>query len=97
MVNYSGIIVAEKLENWSSCQNTGLPQLTNLLSTLFLKANRVWYKNKVQLGNMLKCMLKTYQQHPKKELQMALFTILGDIVMDHKLDILHRSVHNYKT
>lgn len=83
------------LENWSSADNPALPQLTKLLKTLFLKASSVWYGNGVNLGGMLQSVVTACCNQSKRELQMQLFTILTDIILDHTLHELHRE-HAFK-
>ncbi|XP_017797787.1 PREDICTED: testis-expressed sequence 10 protein homolog [Habropoda laboriosa] len=80
----------EKLENWTSINNIVLPQLTKLLRTLFLEASKIWYKNHLDLNETLQSVINTCCNHSKKEMQLQLFSVISDIMLDHTLHELHR-------
>lgn len=64
--------------------------MIQVLDILLLQASEAWYKNKMCLGNVLKSSIDAYLKTKKEDLQMHLFTILKNIVMDHTLRNLHR-------
>ncbi|XP_015115858.1 testis-expressed protein 10 [Diachasma alloeum] len=82
--------VCERLRNWSSNDAPALPILSNFLRILFLKASKNLYGNGVNLGNILRGTISAACRQPKRELQNHLFGILGDIVLDHRLNELQR-------
>ncbi|XP_076242347.1 testis-expressed protein 10 homolog [Calliopsis andreniformis] len=85
----------EKLENWSSINNVVLPQLIKLLRTLFLRASKVWYKNQLDLSVTLQLVVNACCNQSKKEMQLQLFSVISDIVLNHSLYELHRE-HAFK-
>ncbi|XP_017884775.1 testis-expressed protein 10 [Ceratina calcarata] len=91
--NYCSSIINylnEKLENWSSINDIVLPQLTKLLRTLFLKASKVWYKNRLDLSETLQLVVNACCNQSKKEMQLQLFSVISDVMLDHTLQELHR-------
>ncbi|XP_078034143.1 testis-expressed protein 10 homolog [Augochlora pura] len=80
----------ENLENWSSTCNIVLPQLIKLLRTLFLKASKIWYKQNLDLSETLQIVVNACCNRPKQELELHLFSTIGDIMLDHTLHELHR-------
>ncbi|XP_076627278.1 testis-expressed protein 10 homolog [Colletes latitarsis] len=80
----------EKLENWSSTNSIVLPQLIKLLRTLFLKASKIWYRNHFDLGETLQLIVNACCNQSKKEMQLQLFSLISDIMLDHTLHELHR-------
>ncbi|CAK9801943.1 Testis-expressed protein 10 homolog [Anthophora plagiata] len=80
----------EKLENWSSINNIVLPQLTKLLRTLFLKASKIWYKNHLDLNETLQLVINACCIQSRKDMQLQLFSVISDIMLDHTLHELHR-------
>ncbi|XP_063984688.1 testis-expressed protein 10 [Diachasmimorpha longicaudata] len=82
--------VCERLRTWSSNDAAALPILSNFLRILFLKASENLYRNGVNLGNILRGTISTACRQPKRELQSQLFVILGEIVLDHRLNQLQR-------
>lgn len=79
-----------KLEIWSDINNTVLPQLTKLLRTLFLKASKVWYKNHLDLSETLQSVVNACCNQSKREMQLQLFSVISEIMLDHTLHELHR-------
>lgn len=79
-----------KLEIWSDINNTVLPQLTKLLRTLFLKASKVWYKNSLDLSETLQSVVNACCNQSKREMQLQLFSVISEIMLDHTLHELHR-------
>lgn len=79
-----------KLEIWSDINNTVLPQLTKLLRTLFLKASKVWYKNYLDLSETLQSVVNACCNQSKREMQLQLFSVISEIMLDHTLHELHR-------
>ncbi|XP_043599134.1 testis-expressed protein 10 homolog [Bombus pyrosoma] len=79
-----------KLEIWSDINNTVLPQLTKLLRTLFLKASEVWYKNYLDLSETLQSVVNACCNQSKREMQLQLFSVISEIMLDHTLHELHR-------
>ncbi|CAL7950958.1 unnamed protein product [Xylocopa violacea] len=86
IINY----LNEKLENWSNINNIVLPQLTKLLRTLFLKASKVWYRNRLDLNETLQSVVNACCNQSKREMQLQLFSVVSDIMLDHTLHELHR-------
>lgn len=80
----------EKLENWSDTNNVALPQLIKLLRILFLKASKIWYKNHFDLSKTLQLIVNICCNQFKKEIQLQLFSVISDIMLDHTLHELHR-------
>ncbi|XP_076680587.1 testis-expressed protein 10 homolog [Andrena cerasifolii] len=80
----------EKLENWSTVNNTTLPQLIKVLRTLFLKASKTWYKNHCELGETLQSVVNACCNQSRNAMQLQLFSVISDIVLDHTLEELHR-------
>lgn len=80
----------EKLENWSTVNNTALPQLIKVLRTLFLKASKTWYKNHCELGETLQSVVNACCNQSRNAMQLQLFSVISDIVLDHTLEDLHR-------
>ncbi|EZA46928.1 Testis-expressed sequence 10 protein-like protein [Ooceraea biroi] len=74
--------------NWHD--SSALPQLTELLRALFLKAGPVLNANGVDLSNTLRLILKASSRLSKKEAQSRLSLILGDIMLEYNLNELHR-------
>ncbi|XP_012255740.2 testis-expressed protein 10 homolog [Athalia rosae] len=79
----------ERIEDWASKDNSALPHLTRCLKCLLLRASKVWYHNKVDLGTTLQALINAVSIHSKKELRSQMFSILTKIVMDHDLTELH--------
>lgn len=79
----------EKLENWSSVNNAVLPLLTKVLRTLFLKASKIWYKNHLDLSETLQSVVNACCNQ-SKDMQLQLFSLISDIMLDHTLHELHR-------
>nr|XP_034180728.1 testis-expressed protein 10 homolog [Osmia lignaria] len=79
----------KKLENWSSVNNTVLPLLTKVLRTLFLKASKIWYKNHLDLNETLQSVVNACCNQ-SKDMQLQLFSLISDIMLDHTLHELHR-------
>lgn len=79
----------EKLENWSNRNNALLPQLTKLLRTLFLKASKIWYRNRLDLSETLQLVVNACCDQSKREMQLQLFPVVSDIMLDHTLHELH--------
>lgn len=67
-----------------------LPQLIKLLRTLFLKASKIWYKNHLDLSETLQLVINACCNHSKKEIQLQLFSVISEIMLDHTLQELHR-------
>lgn len=86
VINY----LNEKLENWSSINDIVLPQLTKLLRTLFLKASKIWYKNRLDLSETLQLVVNACCNQSKREMQLQLFSVISDVMLDHTLQELHR-------
>ncbi|CAD1469198.1 unnamed protein product, partial [Heterotrigona itama] len=82
--------LTEKLKNWSDINNIMLPQLTKLLRTLFLKASKIWYKNQLYLNETLQLVINACCNHLKREIQLQLFSVISEIMLDHTLQELHR-------
>ncbi|XP_054008434.1 testis-expressed protein 10 homolog [Hylaeus anthracinus] len=80
----------EKIENWSNINNVALSQLIKLLRTLFLKASKVWYRNHLDLNETLQAVVDACCNQSKKEMQLQLFSLISDIMLDHTLHELHR-------
>lgn len=89
---YSSVLeyINGTLENWSDADNSALPQLSKLLKTLFLKASKAWYETGVSLGTVLQSVVAACFNQSKRELQVQLFTIISEIMLDHTLHELHR-------
>ncbi|OXU28243.1 hypothetical protein TSAR_010769 [Trichomalopsis sarcophagae] len=81
--------ITDKLEKWNNNQTFAVPYLIKALRVLFLKANKIWYKNKVPLGDILKSVINGYLHKNRRDLEVQLFAILREIVMDHNLGLLH--------
>ncbi|XP_029043536.1 testis-expressed protein 10 homolog isoform X1 [Osmia bicornis bicornis] len=79
----------KKLENWSSVNNAVLPLLTKVLRTLFLKASKIWYKNHLDLNETLQSVVNACCNQ-SKDMQLQLFSLISDIMLDHTLHELHR-------
>ncbi|KAF3421246.1 hypothetical protein E2986_05235 [Frieseomelitta varia] len=80
----------EKLKNWSNIDNIMLSQLTKLLRTLFLKASKIWYKNHLDLSETLQLVINACCNQSKREIQLELFSVISEIMLDHTLQELHR-------
>lgn len=80
----------EKLENWSDTNNVALPQFIKLLRILFLKASKIWYKNHFDLSKTLQLVVNICCNQFRKEIQLQLFSVISDIMLDHTLHELHR-------
>ncbi|XP_011643592.1 uncharacterized protein LOC105431234 isoform X2 [Pogonomyrmex barbatus] len=74
----------------NSCDSSAIPQLTNLLRVLFLKASPVWYVNCINLSHTLQLIIEASSSLPNKELQSRLCLIVGDIMLENNLNELHR-------
>ncbi|KAL6262372.1 hypothetical protein P5V15_007461 [Pogonomyrmex californicus] len=74
----------------NSCDSSAIPQLTNLLRVLFLKASPVWYANCINLSHTLQLIIEASSSLPNKELQSRLCLIVGDIMLENNLNELHR-------
>ncbi|KAG5310254.1 MOS1T transposase, partial [Pseudoatta argentina] len=72
------------------CDSSTLPQLTKLLKTLFLKAGIVRYSNCINLNHILRLIIEAFFCLSKKELQLHLHLIIGDIMLNSNLNELHR-------
>lgn len=67
-----------------------LSQLTKLLRTLFLKASKIWYKNHLDLSETLQLVINACCNQSKREIQLQLFSVISEIMLDHTLQELHR-------
>lgn len=85
----------ERINNWPSSDNLALPQLNKLLRTLFFKASKVWYTNRITMEPILQATINVSSNQPKRELQTQLYNIITDIMLDHTLTELH-SEHIFK-
>lgn len=90
VLNFFVFPFIEKLENWSSINNIVLPQLIKLLRTLFLEASKIWYKNHFELNETLQAVVNACCNYSKTEVQLQLFSLISDIMLDHTLHELHR-------
>ncbi|XP_003708337.1 testis-expressed protein 10 homolog [Megachile rotundata] len=79
-----------KLDNWSSLNNGVLPVLTKLLRILFLSASKVWYKNRLDLRETLQSVVNACCDRSNKDMQLQLFSVISEIMLDHTLHELHR-------
>ena len=82
--------LTEKLKNWPNIDNIMLSQLTKLLRTLFLKASKIWYKNHLDLSETLQLIINACCNQSKREIQLQLFSVISEIMLDHTLQELHR-------
>ncbi|XP_046488568.1 testis-expressed protein 10 homolog [Neodiprion pinetum] len=82
----------ERLEDWSSGDNFALLQLIRSVKCLLLRASKVWYHNKINLGSILRAMVNVQSKHAKKELRSQLFEVLTRIILDHDATELHSEV-----
>ncbi|XP_047352512.1 testis-expressed protein 10 homolog isoform X1 [Vespa velutina] len=73
------------INDWSDMDNFALPQLNKLLRTLFFKASQVWYVNRITIEPILKATISASFHQSKKELQVQLYDIISDIMLDHTL------------
>ncbi|KAF7993201.1 hypothetical protein HCN44_006261 [Aphidius gifuensis] len=82
--------INDRLDNWSHVNdNNSLNQFIKLLKELFLNSSKILYKNRIKLSKTLNKIISVSLRVPKKELQIQLFNILGEIVLDHSLTELH--------
>ncbi|XP_046747699.1 testis-expressed protein 10 homolog [Diprion similis] len=80
----------ERLEDWSSGDNFALQQLIRSVKCLLLRASKIWYHNKINLGSILQAMINVQSKHAKKDLRSQLFEVLTKIILDHDATELHR-------
>ncbi|XP_036144393.1 testis-expressed protein 10 homolog isoform X2 [Monomorium pharaonis] len=78
----------DAIENW--CDSSVLPQLTNLLRTLFLKAGPVWHANCINLSHTLRLIIEASSRLSKKESQSHFYLIISDIMLESDLNELQR-------
>lgn len=84
------IFFLDSLENWSISNSSALPQLARLLRTLFLKANVILHTNGIDLNHTLELLIEAFSRLSKKELELHLFMIIGDVMFKCSLNELHR-------
>lgn len=83
--------INERLDKWSHANdNVALDQFVKLLKTLFINSSKILYKNKLEVGKTLNKIISVSFREPKKELQTQLFSIIGEILLDHNLSELHK-------
>lgn len=78
----------DTIENW--CHSSALLQLTKLLKTLYLKASSVWYANCIDLSHTLQLIIEASSRSSNRELQSQLSLIIGDVMLECNLNLLHR-------
>lgn len=89
-MSLTSLFFSEKLENWPGTNDIVLSQLTKLLRTLFLRASKAWYKNRLGLSETLQSVVNACCNQSKKEMQLQLFSVISDVMLDHTLHELHR-------
>ncbi|XP_011312205.1 testis-expressed sequence 10 protein homolog isoform X2 [Fopius arisanus] len=82
--------VCDQLNNWKCNEAAASSALCKFLRVLFLKASKNLYRNGISLVNILRRTISAACRQPKRELQSQLFAILGEIVLDHRLNELQR-------
>ena len=80
------------MQNWAKLGSSSHILMVNIFKMLFLKASSVWYKNKLQIGNILHTCLTMYLETSDQDLQQKMFTLFENIAMDHNLKTLHKLV-----